>query len=417
MKRRNRQLGPKGRRKFIRVDSEQPAFDRLVSESRKRATNKIVNLVPGLPMVIEAAQEVILLAETVPQLPGELLSQIRKHSRPDPVNVPQAMLIENIVQPAKKMVRFSRRRPKARGRARGRVRRSGRGRRGSVRRRRKSTRGRAPKMRLRLYPGGFPRTHIVKLRSMKQMQITHNPANWGFVKFFPSSMKAPLASSNDTTEDFNTRIATPTQLVHRSLIFTDKAGLEVPTLAQPYGYDAWLQGFSDTGSSITHQYDKYKVLGCKITLAFIPDTSTEGGTQVYGGFSKIQDQNSLFGTTFINKYAEINRTEVSDFLNVGMVKDLKLLQAGGSGLGGVQKAFTFNYSAKKYARHLKRVGVEQTSDWYGTHQAAPNIMPEAIFLMADLGASSTAHAFSVMVIHDYTIQLTGSLVSAQSIDT
>lgn len=404
--------------------------------AQKKATN-VLKAIPFLGTAVVAMEEVAAAKETfeagvalsrivknlVKPSKGDLLVARRrlknakrrrslKHKNANPVAV--LMQVDPQAKVKRKMVRFARRR---RSRRKSLHRRARRGRRKSMRGRRRSRKSRVPRPRLRLFPGGFPKTHVVKLRSMKQMTIHSNPGNWGYVQFQPSSMLKPLQFSASGTIDIPTLITSPAVLNHRRLIFTAKNGTTaVPLLAQPYGYDAWLETQSGTISDPNHQYDKYVVLGCKITIAFIPSLSTEGGAQVYAGFTKIQDQSSNYGTTFTQKYAEIDRTEISDMLNVGIVPDMGLVQAGGSGLGGVSKVYTFNYSQKKYKKHLKRIGVELEQDWYGQHGNAPANMPQALFVMADLGKTDgDATIFQCMVIHDYTIRLSGSRPGAQSV--
>ncbi len=240
---------------------------------------------------------------------------------------------------------------------------------------------------------------------MKQMLITSLAGKWGSVTFFPSQMLRPLASST---------VSSTSTLGHTNLIFTDKAGAAIPDVAQPYGYDYWI------GSVGSNKYRRYKVKGSKITIAFVPSEGSEGGVQMYGGFSTLTGQDDNYGMKFSTKYSNVDELEVSDFLNTGIAKNPKLIQHGGSGHGGISQVFTFNYSQKRYAAWLKKSGVNPETasapdSWFGSHGDTPEILPEVRFLLADVGTSTTATVYNVMVIQDYIVELSDLRIGGEDV--
>lgn len=301
------------------------------------------------------------------------------------------------------MPRYGRKRKR-----RGTLRRRARGRRLSMGRRsgkakRSRRRGRkAPAFhRLRLYPGGIPLTHKIKLRMMKQCQIVSLPGEWGFIEFSPASVVNPM---------FNMRTGPLAGANHTAMQWTLKGGTAVTPKPQCYGYDHWI------GVTGQNTYRKWKVLGSKTQLLHIPTISGNGNaSQLYAGFNpKVWAETDDFGSTFGDTYSNIKQGEISDWINCGVCPNPKIITPQKQLGVGVQGQFTHTYSAKKYARSLRKKGIDD-GDWFGEFFNEPVINPKAYFMIADLGLDDTLpQPFSFMLVIDYTIQLSGLKMGDQS---
>lgn len=291
--------------------------------------------------------------------------------------------------------------PYGRGYRRGRKRRKGRRKaKGRYQRRARRSRRRPRRIqRIRLYPGGVPLTHMIKLKSMKQMLIHTRPLEWGRVEFSPASMLQPLLGSA-LTASVNTD--------QQTLSFLNKADNAVPLLAQPYGYDHWL---GNTGDNI---YRKYKVLGSKITIRLTPSSnSPDSGSHFYAGWSRLCGQDDNYGEEFDKRYVNATRLEIADMLNIGVIKKVGTITST-TGRDAF-KTFTFRYSWKKYNRSLRRRGINPTIEaWHGTHGSEPGIVPRCYFIVADMGTSTSIVKLNVMVTHEYTVQLSGLRIGQES---
>lgn len=292
-------------------------------------------------------------------------------------------------------------------RRRGRRKRRSRPRYGTRPRARGRRRRRVAKTRLRLYPGGVPQTHIVKLRVMRQYVITTPTLEWGFIEFNPASMRIPFPGSKaagTVNSHKNLKMATVTDTFS--------------TNRQPYGYDHWLLG----DASKSH-YKDYKVLGSKITIKFIPSARTaDAGDNYYAGWSQLftgpaGNASSTDGPTLDSKYGNVAASEIGDWMNAGIVKRRRVVTTGGDGRF---KSFVFKYSAKRWERQLKRNGIQYgvaTPDsgllWQGNHGTDPVINPVCYFMMADIGTSDVGQAINVMITIEYTVKLSSlDLVNA-----
>lgn len=375
-----------------------PTNKRRSSRLAKKARQIGRQFVAGLPPVVafEAvlteARNLATLAQTgvnfLRTLPADLAHDIRTIDIRSGRNRPSTM------------PRFTR--PKRKRNGSKRKRRGSK--RGKGRKRRKSSARKAHRstMALRLYPGGVPKTHIVKLRAVQQVAIFTRSGEWGFFTFSPSSMLKPF--------EFSDTVALGT---HRVLRYADKGNV-IPaagTNRQPYGYDHWL---SPPGGT-TSQYKKYKVLGSKIRIAVIPGTgqsSTTASYNFYAGFSKISGQDNTYPNFITDQYSNIGSFEVGDWINTGIVKRMQIIQVASDSvlLAKVGAGFEANYSQKKYASQLKRVGKiagsgTSQADWYGTHDKEPVIKPVFHFCIGDVGTDTASQRIQAIVSVDYTVEL------------
>lgn len=280
---------------------------------------------------------------------------------------------------------------------------------------RRTRRRRASRLpRLRLFPGGRPATKKVKLRIVMQQQINSIGGDWGLIEFEPASMFRPFLHMNGpSVVPFPDAGAN-----HKRLIWEDKDGaIAAASNLQPQGYDEWIQ--KNPGTAGSNNYNKYKVLGSQTTITFINDQVSATGINLrcYAGFSSLFDEadettpyQAGEGQGFYEKYAHVGFDEVADWLNVAIVKRPQVVQSNaiGSSLKS-RRSFIFNYSARTYEKHLKRVGSwTNASSFYGTHDAAPLVSPRVYFMIGDMGASSgLGHPFNILTTVTYTIQLTG----------
>ncbi len=355
------------------------------------------------------------VADIVEIIAGQVKIEKRPHGKAPPgplameVELPQkhkASNLEAIVQG--KMPHRARKRKRRKSRFRRRNA-SAKRRRKSVRRGRK--RRRSIRRPLRLYPGGMPLTHKLKMRSTRQCLIKSSAGKWGTLTLHPGSMQQPFASMQTAEDTYMVASGNQTRLP-----FTDKAGVANVNAGQPQGYDYWL------GITASGKYRKYKVLGCQIIVAFIADTASTGGAQHYAGFTGLMGQSDDYGDTFSTKYRFVNDVEVSDMLNNAIIKGPKIITSGGTDFGGVHKAFVFNYSQKRYERYLKKVGARQGATgamdaWYGTHTTGPTITPKARFVICDIGVDTAPVTYNVIINHTWTVQLSDVIIPDASVDS
>ncbi len=251
----------------------------------------------------------------------------------------------------------------------------------------------------------MPKTHLVKLRCMKQIIVLSRAGEWGWTEFKMNSMLAPLFSSS-----LGGAVGT-----HQQLAMTDKNGDVIVASPQPYGYTGWLNGLSTT----CNNYQRYKVLGSKVSLTLIPtDITTTAAAPFLAGFSMLHSGTSAQGTTFAERYANVDRAEVSDMLNCGIIPK------GNGGLISATstylrpgKTFSATYSHKKWARKRYRVqGQADNEDWFGTDAVGPAADCRVKFIIADMGANSTGIAMHFMFEQVFTVQLSGHFAPAESVE-
>ncbi len=261
----------------------------------------------------------------------------------------------------------------------------------SYRRRVRKTRRKPRTRALRLYPGGAPVTHKVKLRMMTQIHIhSPNASSWGVVQFNPADIRVPMVFS--ATQQATTPI----------ILKCQTAVLPGAAVPQPYGYDHWI------GVADSNKYRKWKVLGSKFALTKVSNLAHPGGTSggiYWAGFSKLFASSDAYGNTFATTYSNVGNARVGDLLNTAaMRKPQELIKDKLFNKPGNQ--FLFNYSAKKYARSLYKKGI-QDSEWYGTHAASPAVSPKAYFIVADPGVTTTSESILMYLTCEYTVQLSG----------
>lgn len=298
------------------------------------------------------------------------------------------------------------RRRRRRGRARYRARSKYARRSTAFRKFRRSRRRRAPRPALRLYPGGSPATHLVKLRVVIQATISNVTGEWGAILLNPASMLQPFISQGDVQVD---GIYTGVD----ELPFHDKAGGEADILKQPQGYDHWISGTQETG-----KYGSYTVVGSHTNITFFQGNSAGTGAseRMIGGFTTLFGEGgAAAGPTFADKYAAITGTEVATMLSVGIIKRPKLITVT-SEMQHANASFDFYYSQKKWLRTLRRIGHTVVEQGFGTFSTAPPLNPNLFFVMADLGiASGTAIPFHCIITIEYTVRLSDLLMSEVSV--
>ena len=301
-------------------------------------------------------------------------------------------------------------------RRRGRKRRGGRGRkrRTSYKRKRRTSYRRSRKRRktrvsrsLRLYPGGFPKTHKVKLRALQQCTIFTPAGQWGYVAFFPASCSDPFNQFRASSVVVGS---------HLRLGFTHKDGVAILPRPQPYGWDQWtLTADAGAENPAGPQYQTAKVLGSKHTITFVQGSnSTTDSSQFLAGWSTrlyndvvASDQKKL--PSFSDSYAHILSTEISDWINNKVVNRPSVLKHVGNGvplLAGGQ-SYSFTYSHKKTRRHMRKMGFEmpENDQYVFAHAGVPEFNPVAMFMIGDVAGSTTEIKLNCFVEIEYTIQL------------
>lgn len=278
-------------------------------------------------------------------------------------------------------------------------------RRGRARKAGGRTRGRASRLKrshLRLYPGGVPKTHLIKLRMIKQVAISTRNGEWGFISFQPANPHDPLEHMLAATAPVGD---------HQALAFTLKGGAITPR-PQPYGFDRWLPGAGDVS-----MYDRGVVQGAKIQIFNIPNTTGVAGSndRYYAGWSRLfPTGSSTFGKTFAQTYANVDRTEISDWINTGLCKRPQIITASKT-FNKKDAVFTHTYSLKKWLRHGHKTGrAYDTSNQYFTATGGPVVNPEVKFMIADVGVGSSVTVFNMMVVIDYTIKLSNMILGQES---
>lgn len=306
------------------------------------------------------------------------------------------------------MPRRRRRRPR-RGRKRRRsMRRSRRTSTRNKRRRRRSV----VRHRLRLYPGGFPKTHLIKLRAVKQCLITSLPDAWGSIFFFPADPSDPFVGwIDDIAGALGNDGATG---VHKRMLFTDKAG-NIAGRPQPYGWDEWMS---------TSPYRHAVVEGSKITITFVQGTAAGAGNsfRMIAGFSTLSEEGGVaFIPNFNSTFGNINTLEVADMINNKIIKNPKTLSITGDGVTlPVPQTFVHTYSRKRLEKHMKRIGTytdvaSNISNYQLAKENSPAFNPKVRFIIADVGSVSSTIAFNCFVTMDYTIRLMNPTMPDKSV--
>lgn len=320
-------------------------------------------------------------------------------------------------------------------------------RRGPKRSRRRSI-GR-PRRPLRLYPSGFPRTHKIKLRVLKQCIIwspdrdsggtggdAWSGAGWGSVVFTPANCVDPFGAVDDQQRDDIDN--------HTKLQFTYTDGTDGAS-PQPYGWDQWMGSGGNGGP-----YDRAIVEGSKITISFVQGSTASITTQFAVGWTKLMgNQNQGLTASndntglakFGHTYTNVSRTEVSDLINTGIVKNLSTLRKVGDGarLIGPQ-TYTYHYSRKALVKRYRRMGVvmptttpaalDQVAEFVDpnnllghgqshsfdfNHTTLPAVNPQVRFIIADLGADTATTPLHCIISIEYSLTLFAGSVSQQSI--
>lgn len=280
-----------------------------------------------------------------------------------------------------------------------------------TRRRRKSFRSRrkrrksSARTKLRLYPGGFPKTHLIKLRANTQALITNVAGEWASLLLHPAQCHHPfdlVALANLGTTDVVAQ--------HKRLAFTNKAAAITPVV-QPYGWDHWMeQGAAGTTAESPYQWAV--VEGSTFQITFVQAVGGSASVRMLGGFSGLFEKTSnSYLPDFSKEYANIDATEVSDMLNVRIMKNPQEIYQSGTGeplSGG--KTFIFNYSRKKTERRMKKAGTymygsDTKSNFMFTHNTDPVFNPVARFIIADIGAAAEEVTWNVFIKAEYTIRL------------
>lgn len=297
-----------------------------------------------------------------------------------------------------------------------------------TRSRRKSYRSRSKRRkssartRLRLYPGGYPKTHLIKLRANAQTRITTIGSEWASIKFQPANCSDPflgfrLGAGNEPTPTgiHPVTLAPYPADTHKLLAWTNQKGDILPR-PQPYGWDQWM---------LSSPYGFAIVEGFKTTLTFIQATSSGHGhsTRMLAGFGHLHEQTSnafLSDWTITNK--NVDSTEISDMLNNRIIKNPQELYHGGVGesLAG-PKTFVYNYSRKKTERKMKKMGTyiipdASDSNYMFSHTTSPKFNPNVRFIIADIGAGEGEPIiWNVFIKIDYTVRLMRKTISDESI--
>lgn len=269
---------------------------------------------------------------------------------------------------------------------------------------------------LRLYPGGFPETHIIKLRLIAQTRFQSLQGSWVVFMFKPSDPVQPLQFLETHTSG---AVGVGTYITANQIFgrWTAKENTTTPTdvlkTRQPYGWDQWQ-------TEATRPYAKALVLGSKITLNFREGSQTATGTQNFkAGFAKgLFGLDSITGQpqSFGNKYGAITTNEPSDAINAKVFSHGNLSDPA-VGTRSQGKKFTYTYSMKDHMRQLKRngsvVGDQGINALQSTGNTQAVYQPKAFFCISDLGMSA-AQGLDCMVTIDYTIKLSGRVIPQQS---
>lgn len=270
------------------------------------------------------------------------------------------------------------------------------------RKRRKSS----TRTRLRLYPSGFPRTHLIKLRLQKQVKITNSPNNWASMVFFPAQCSDPFVAMQAATG----ADAGPN---HQLMKWTLKNDAILPR-PQPYGWDEWAN---------QSPYEFAVVEGSKTTLTFIQSNSAGVGStyRMLAGFSRLTEaRHDSFMPAFHIEYANIHKDEISDMMNIKMIPHSKILNLSGNGVElSTPTSFTFNYSRKKITRRMKKMGAfamksANESLFMFDHDSTPGFNPQVRFIIADIGASAETISWNCFITIEYTLRLQHRIIADES---
>ncbi len=307
-----------------------------------------------------------------------------------------------------------RRRRRMYGRKRGRAKKAyGKARRRASRFRgfRRRRRQRAPRHALRLYPGGFPKTKVIKLRVLKQVAISTVANGWGYIRLRPASMLDPFFDQSAVAPVGN----------HVKLRFLDKDNA-ADTHPQPYGYDQWLGLYPEVtpGPPIlgqTNQYTNYTVLGSMTHITITHDIHAAAGAQFLAGWSPQLPNSSTDNLlNFQDRYEKVTSVEVADMLNCRIMKRPTLITSQPQ-MMRMGPTFSQGYSQRKVRAIYKRAGIEldRTLDFNGDLTTAPTINWRQHFIISDIAASTAIVKLNAIIEIIYTVRLSSNKLANQSV--
>ncbi len=289
--------------------------------------------------------------------------------------------------------------------------RRGRKRRSSYRRRRSSYRRyKRPRMKLLLHPGGWPKTHTLKLRTFVQGHIQSTAGGWNYITFEPAQISDPFRHSGDAAAG---NAATPANTSGWGSVNHLKAGWydKVTTTAvaltkQPFGYDQWE----------ATPYTSYQVLGAKITVQLAKGTFDDSaGENMMVGFTKLYPEALQHNMeTFGVKYATISASEVSDMINAKIIKRPSVISSAGH-RARLGKKFVATYSYQKWRRKIHGQGLNPATDSEALFGSVPDENPVILFVVADVAAASGTVKLSCFFTIDQTVRLSGWTIPDQSV--
>ncbi len=255
-------------------------------------------------------------------------------------------------------------------------------------------------------------TKLVKLRLISQCLFSSDAGGWQTFKFSPADMTKPLRAMTFGATANKPYIGA---IAGQWRDKTNTVGV-IEINRQPQGLDEWLAPAGTAGF-----YSKYIVVGSQISITILDESRDPTATNelLYAGFTKLQD-GDIDGQAFADntgdalptigdKYERIDSSEVADWMNSGMCPRLKVVQSNPFGQGtSSARTFQFNYSQKKYAKHLRRIGaVDIQANFFTAHGNTPSIDPMVYFCIADLGTASAIVQLSAVIVIDYTVKLSG----------
>jgi len=282
-----------------------------------------------------------------------------------------------------------------------------------TRKRRRSYRGRRKAKKrttirsLRLYPSGYPKTHLIKLRVQKQFKLTNVSNAWSSIKLYPAQCSDPFVGMNLTLG------ANDVNADHQLMQWTLKTDAILPR-PQPYGWDQW---------ALSSPYQFAVVEGSQTKISFIQTASGGVGSsyRMIAGYTGMHEQFSNgFLPDFSITYGNVKFGEISDMLNVGLIKNPKTLNRAGNGVGLAEpQTFIYNYSRKKTLKRMKAMGTytvrdDNESNFMFSHNTVPKFDPNVRFVIADIGSTAEALTWNVFITVDYTLRLMNRVIADES---
>ncbi len=282
----------------------------------------------------------------------------------------------------------------------------------SVRKRRRSVRSRST-----VYASGFPRTKYLKLRFLKQCQMTSVAGNWVAFNFTTNDPANPLRADLDSagTRDgvYELGPADPGDLTHYhsdQLLgeFSLKTAADYTNTIQPQGWDEVFE----------MGYDRCNVEKSTTTIHFVDsgDNATAVNQRLIAGWAKGTYHTStvMDADDFRDNHANLVSEDISRLLTSKLLakgSSYIAQSAAGAGLDTVQsftKSWTHKGSLMKWKKNadpidhgdeLKNWELSSTSD-----QAT--FKPYQTFIIADVGkASGAAVTFNVFVERIYYLKV------------